>query len=81
MSKSLTPKEESIVAACAFTPKYSGDESVKFWKEVVASGDRTLYIFGCALQDIESRVLQTLNPVVRDSARKFVISRRGKRKK
>lgn len=41
--------------------KYSGDGSVRFWKRVNAlprsQGGETAYMLGCALQDLEARVL------------------------
>ena len=75
--KGLSAKEAAIVESCYFRPRYSGDDSIKFWKEVrYPSNDRTLYDFACALQDIEARVLAVLNTGVRTRARKLVIARR-----
>lgn len=45
-------------------PKYSGDESIEFWNQVNAlSRERhaECYSLGCALQDLEHRVLTTLH--------------------
>jgi hypothetical protein len=41
-------------------PQYSGGQSQKFWNRVNATGDQTLYLMGCLLQDTEARVLQAL---------------------
>ncbi len=44
-------------------PQYSGKRSDEFWNAVNALPDPShtvMYIFGCALQDLESRVLQAL---------------------
>jgi hypothetical protein len=76
----LTAKEREIVEACVFQPHYSGKQSQKFWKEVVAAGnDRVLYDFGCALQDIESRLLRVVNEGVRVRAMKLVAAQRLRR--
>lgn len=81
MSQGLTQKEAVIVESCYFRPKYAGDDSIKFWKEVNhPANDRTLYDFACALQDLESRVLAALNAGVRVRARKLIIAKRLKRK-
>jgi len=42
------------------TPFYSGDMSGPFWDEVNSYDDRTLYILGCALQEVEGRMLQAM---------------------
>jgi hypothetical protein len=45
-------------------PRYSGDKSKKFWKRINAipriEGHLLLYTLGCALQDLEGRVLGAL---------------------
>ena len=61
--------------SCYFQPCYAGEDSKKFWKEV-GRGDRTLYDFACALQDMESRVLAVVNTIVRAKARKAIIAGR-----
>jgi len=81
-TKGLTMKEAAIVEACYFKPKYSGEESAKFWKEVRhTANDRTLYDFACALQDLESRVLGALNSGVRVRAQKLILAQRLKNRK
>jgi len=45
-------------------PKYSGPLSNKFWEAVNSlprSENDALFILGCALQDLEARVLGALN--------------------
>lgn len=44
------------------TPHYSGRASSAFWRKVNQRDDErhVLYLMGCALQDIESRMLQAL---------------------
>jgi hypothetical protein len=74
MGKGLSMKEARLVEACYFQPKYSGDASEKFWREIRhPANDRALYDFACALQDIEGRVLAVLNSSVRTRVRKLVI--------
>jgi len=81
-------RESAIVESCCFKPRYSGDESRKFWGEIgkVQDDDLTLYAFACALQDIEGRLLRVLNEHVREDARRAIgawnkpaAQRRGKR--
>lgn len=42
--------------------KYSGEDSIKFWKRVNAlprnQGGETAYVLGCVLQDLEERVIR-----------------------
>jgi hypothetical protein len=79
MPRRLTEKEREIVEACCFQPHYSGDDSRKFWHEVnMKTNDRTLYDLGCALQDLESRVLRAVNEGVRIRAVKMVRMRQRK---
>lgn len=81
-ARGLTAKEAAIVESCYFRPRYSGDDSEKFWREVRhMANDRTLYDFACALQDIESRVLAVVNTGVRVRARKLMMAKRRKRRK
>jgi hypothetical protein len=45
-------------------PRYSGGKSTKFWKMVNALPDseqNECYSLGCALQDLERRVLSAVN--------------------
>ena len=46
-------------------PSYSGDKSLEFWKRVGkiprTQGGEGLYLLGCALQELESRVLGWLD--------------------
>lgn len=45
-------------------PLYSGKQSTKFWERVNKIRGRegnAVYVAGCLLQDVESRVLQILN--------------------
>jgi hypothetical protein len=44
-----------------FQPRYSGEDSRRIWNAVNKSNDRTLYDFGCALQDAEGRFLAVVN--------------------
>lgn len=44
-----------------FKPRYSGGLSQAFWDAVNARDDDSLFVVGCALQDLEGRVLQLLN--------------------
>ncbi len=57
------PRRKPVVAepVVVFRPRYSGDLSIPFWKAVNATNDHTLYLYCCALQDIEARLLQVLN--------------------
>lgn len=81
MGKGLTRKEAKLVESCYFAPRYSGEASETFWREVARHAkDRTLYDFACCLQDIESRVLAVLNTGIRASVRKVVIAQRPKKK-
>lgn len=47
-------------------PHYSGNGSRSFWARIHREPDperrRTLYLLGCALQDMEGRMLQLLAP-------------------
>jgi hypothetical protein len=49
----------------AYKRRYSGKLSAEFWRRVNAipknQGGMTLYIMGCALQDLEIRTLQALD--------------------
>jgi len=54
-------KKKSIAEDCHFQPRYSGDASRSFWNTVNASTNPMLYQFGCALQDLEERVLRVVN--------------------
>jgi len=51
------------------TPKYSGDESVSFWKTVNGLKLRhgEIYALGCLLQKVEQHVLTALNNAIEDS--------------
>lgn len=51
-------------------PVYSGRASDAFWKAVAATKDETLWIFACALQDIEQRVLTCINEAPKPKRRK-----------
>jgi hypothetical protein len=46
-------------------PHYSGETSVQFWERIRAIKDPAsrdvVYLFGCALQDLEDRMFQALN--------------------
>lgn len=47
-----------------FQPRYGGDLSKEFWKRVnklPRSEAGEVYSLGCALQDLESRVVNALN--------------------
>jgi hypothetical protein len=80
MSNKLTDKERSIIAACRFSPRYSGEESEKFWREVNnPANDRVLYDFACALQDLEHRVLTAVNAGVEVRAEKTIRTMRARR--
>ncbi len=54
------PKAPRPEATRSRSPHYSGKDSLVFWEEVRRRDDRTLYLMGCALQDIEGRMLQAL---------------------
>ncbi len=55
---------EELERQCSFQPMYSGDDSERFWSTVRRSPNRTLYVLGCALQDLEGRVLREVNEAV-----------------
>lgn len=52
--------------------QYSGTNSRAFWKRIADIQDEPehvmLYLFGCALQDLESRVFQALREAERIDA-------------
>jgi hypothetical protein len=54
-------------------PKYSGPASEKLWAEVRKIDDihvRTaVYVFGCAMQDLETRFLQALNDAMNQNTK------------
>lgn len=53
--------------------QYSGDNSKPFWKRVKAipysDGQMALYLLGCALQDVEGRMIQALHDAEEKQAR------------
>lgn len=57
---------------CMFEPRYSGEDSARFWSAVNKANDLTLYTFGCALQDVESLLLAELNEHVRRDVGKAI---------
>lgn len=72
-------RERDIVLSCLFKPHYSGEESERVWSSVRdPSNDSTLYLLACALQDVEARFLQALNPGVARRARLMVRQHRKK---
>ena len=49
-------------------PHYSGKASVAFWRRINRLPEpeqRVIYAFGCALQDVERRVLRVLDAAER----------------
>jgi hypothetical protein len=54
--KKTAPREPTVI----FRSAYSGDRSREFWRVVNSTNDPILYIFGCALQEMEERTLQAL---------------------
>ena len=54
------------------TSHYYGDRSGRFWKLVNSLPDEehTLYTMGCALQDLEGRVLQILEARLENKERR-----------
>lgn len=62
----MTSQPESPVA---IKPKYSGPLSKKFWAAVNRvprqEGGESLYDLGCVMQEIEIRILRTLNRKLR----------------
>jgi len=55
-----------------FVPHYRGDLSKQFWRRVNQLDDKenVLYLMGCALQDIEGRMLQAIES--RESCKRSV---------
>ena len=51
-------------------PRYAGRASDDFWAAIKAVDDTTLYMFGVALQDLESRVLACLNTAIVSTPKK-----------
>ena len=57
---------------------YSGSKSVEFWNRVKACTNREIYVMSCILQDVESRVLASLeeDERVRSLTKKSTIKKR-----
>ena len=55
-----------------FKPHYRGDLSKQFWRKVNQLDDKenVLYLMGCALQDIEGRMLQAIRSRIESKKRK-----------
>lgn len=53
-------REPMPAPVIVFTPAYSGERSENLWAVVNRMDDMVLYVFGCALQDMESRFLRAV---------------------
>lgn len=63
--KALTREERiQLEEDCCFQPRYSGEDSRKFWSELGKAKNSALYSFGCALQSMEQLLLLELNESV-----------------
>lgn len=71
-----------IPPTIVFMPRYGGEKSREFWRVLNALPESEAfgaYAMGCALQDLESRVLKFL--VEAQDRHALSIARRGKRGK
>lgn len=66
MLMTAPPKLKKQKKSPRLTPVYSGKRSLKFWNQInkIKGKEGSLvYIAGCLLQDVESRVLQLIDEV------------------
>ena len=59
----MAKRKKVVEPVVVFPRRYSGPRSEPFWHVINSlDGDdrKTLYLLGCALQDIEGRVMQLL---------------------